>query len=156
MADFKDLYSKDLIFKSDATSQEEVFSEIGQILVDRDLVTEEFPEKLMEREKEYPTGLDLTVVIEGSDNVAIPHTEIEYAKSKHIVFVKLENELTFHNMIKPEEELPVKYLFMIINDQADNQTTVLSNLMAFFTDKETLKTLNELDDVEEIYNFLAN
>lgn len=155
MSEFKDLYRKDLVFKSNATNHEEVFSEIGKRLIEKGLVSDDFPEKLLEREIAYPTGLDLTVVIEGSDNVAIPHTEIEFCKSKNIAFVKLENELIFKNMINPDEELPVKYLFIIINDQADNQTTVLSELMAFFTQRENIETLNKLDDIEEIYYFLT-
>lgn len=155
MADFKDLYREDLIFKSSASSKEEVFEEIGKLLIEKDLVTDQFPTEVVKRENDYPTGLDLGTVVDGANNVAIPHTEIEYCKSKNIVFVKLDNELTFNNMIKPQEELQVKYLFMIINDQADNQTNVLSNLMEFLTDKNNIETLDRLEDEKEIYDFLT-
>lgn len=155
MTEFKKFYREDLIFKSKAKTKEEVFEEIGQILIDKDLVTEEFPSEIIKRENSFPTGLDLGIVVEDADNVAIPHTEIEYCKSKNIVFVKLDNEITFNNMIKPQEELKVKYLFMIINNEATNQTNVLSNLMEFLTNKDNIYTLNELVDNQKIYDFLA-
>lgn len=155
MTGIEKLYRQDLIFESSATTKEEVFEEIGQILVDKELVTEEFPSEVLNRENEFPTGLDLNSIEEGSDNVAIPHTEIEYCKSKNIVFVKLENELQFNNMIKPEENIEVRYLFMIINDEATNQTNVLSNLMDFFTNKNNIDTLSNLETKEEIYSFLT-
>lgn len=148
------LYDRELILKSDAQTQEEVFKEIGAFLLKKDLVNEQFTDAIIEREKNYPTGLDLAPVAEQLPNVAIPHTETEYCKSKAIVFVKLNNQITFHNMITPDETLRVKYLFFIINNEKTNQTDVLSNIMAFITNKENMRTLEQLDTAESIYKFL--
>lgn len=148
------LYDRELILKSDAQTQEEVFKEIGAFLLKKDLVNEQFTDAIIEREKNYPTGLDLAPVAEQLPNVAIPHTETEYCKSKAVVFVKLNNQITFHNMINPDEALRVKYLFFIINNEKTNQTDVLSNIMAFITNKENMRTLERLDTAESIYNFL--
>ncbi|HLQ74934.1 MAG TPA: PTS sugar transporter subunit IIA, partial [Alloiococcus sp.] len=64
MTEFKEFYREDLIFKSKARTKEEVFEEIGQILIDKDLVTEEFPSEIIKRENNFPTGLDLGIVVE--------------------------------------------------------------------------------------------
>lgn len=155
MADFKDLYRKDLILTSQANSKEAVLEEVAAILEDKDLVTSDFASEIVKRESSYPTGLDLSVVNPDSPNVAIPHTEADYCKGQAIVYVKLDQEVTFHNMIKPEEDLAVKYLFMIINNQGGDQTTVLSDLMAFFTQPGNIDRLEELEDAEAVYQFLS-
>lgn len=155
MDEVQALYKKDLILQSEAQTQEEVFKEVGEFLLSKDLVTDEFVDAIIERESNYPTGLDLAPVAENLPNVAIPHTETEYCKTKAVVFVKLNSELTFHNMISPDDELKVSYLFCIINDEKTNQTNVLSGLMAFMTNEENMRTLETLETPESIYEFLT-
>jgi len=156
VATVQSLYNKDLILKSDARTQEEVFKEVGSFLLDKQLVNDEFIDAIIDREHNYPTGLDLAPVAEGLPNVAIPHTETEYCKTKAVVFVKLTHEVVFYNMIAPDQELKVSYLFFIINDEKTNQTNVLSNLMAFMTNEENMRTLEQKETPEEIYEFLIN
>jgi len=156
VATVQSLYSKDLILKSDAKTQVEVFNEVGSFLLDKGLVNDEFIDAIIDREHNYPTGLDLSPVAEGLPNVAIPHTETEFCKTKAVVFVKLTHEVLFYNMIAPEQELKVNYLFFIINNEKTNQTNVLSNLMAFMTNAKNMETLEQKETPEEIYEFLIN
>lgn len=148
------LFSEDLVFIENAKTQEEIFTTIGKRLLDRGIVNEGFTKAIMEREENYPTGLDLSPVSDEIPSAAIPHTEVEYCNSKHVVFVKLNNEIKFKNMISPDNEILVKYLFMIINNDADNQTNVLSGLMSFMTNVERMKKLETLTNEKEIYEFL--
>ncbi|WP_255307031.1 PTS sugar transporter subunit IIA [Paraliobacillus sp. PM-2] len=150
------LYQKDLIFSSNATTQQEVFTEISSMLLEKGIVKESFKDAIIERESNYPTGLDLSPVAEGLPNVAIPHTDTEHCDAKAVVFIKLTNPIPFNNMIAPDNELNVNYLFMIINNEKTNQTNVLSELMAFMTDVDNIKTLETLETNEDIYNFLTN
>lgn len=148
------LFSEDLVFIEDATTQEEVFKKIGEHLFNKGIVNEGFTEAIMEREKNYPTGLDLSPVSDEIPGAAIPHTETEYCNGKHVVFVKLNNQIEFRNMIAPDKEVAVKYLFIIINNDVDNQTNVLSGLMTFMTNVERMKKLETLKTEKEIYEFL--
>ncbi|MBS4535754.1 PTS sugar transporter subunit IIA [Clostridium sp. D2Q-14] len=148
------LFKKDLVYISDKNTQEEIFEEIYNILLERGLVTEEFKEAIIEREKNFPTGLDLSPVGNGLPNVAIPHTETEYCKSKLVVVVKLNNSIVFNNMIEPDKELKVNYLFFIINDEKTKQSNVLSRLMSFITEKEKIEHLDKLNSESDIYEFL--
>lgn len=154
MAGLASLFSEDLVFIESAKNQQEIFNTIGKRLVEKGIVTEGFIDAIMEREEKYPTGLDLRPVSDEIPSAAIPHTEVEYCNSKHVVVVKLTDSITFHNMISPEQEIPVKYLFFIINDDAKNQTNVLSGLMAFMTDADNMKTLESLSGEKEIYDYL--
>lgn len=155
MSDIKDLYAKDLILKSQARTKAAVLEEVGNYLQEKNLVKDTFVSAIIEREQEFPTGIDLAPVGENLPNVAIPHTDTEHCKTKAIVFVKLEEAISFNNMIKPDEQLEVNYLFLIVNDQKTNQTNVLSELMGFMTNEENMHQLEELDSEEEIYEFLT-
>lgn len=148
------LFSEDLVFIENAKTQQEIFTTIGQRLQGKGIVNEGFINAIMEREENYPTGLDLSPVSDEISSVAIPHTEVEYCNSKHVVVVKLNHSIMFNNMISPDQQIPVNHLFFIINNDAKNQTNVLSGLMAFMTDVENMKTLETLTTEKEIYDYL--
>lgn len=155
MSDINKLYQKDLVLISDANTKKEVFEEVGKYLFEKDLVNKDFVEAIKERETDYPTGIDLAPVADGLPNVAIPHTDTEYCNTKAIVFVKLNESITFNNMISPEEKLDVSYLFFIINNEKTNQTNVLSGLMDFMTTDDNMEKLDRLKGKEDIYEFLT-
>lgn len=71
----RNLFYEDTIYISDKTSQEEVFEEVYTDLLKKDLVTKDFLINILEREKNYPTGLDLSPVSETISNIAIPRYE---------------------------------------------------------------------------------
>jgi galactose PTS system EIIA component len=150
------LYDKNLIFIENVQEKSEIFTLVGKRLHERGVVKEKFTKSIIERENNYPTGLDLSPVGKGLPNVAIPHTEPEFCLRKCIVLVKLLKPILFQNMIAPDKVIDVKYLFFIINNQKGNQTNILSELMSFFTTVENMKKLEQLDSKEEIYQFLTN
>ncbi|WP_255259602.1 PTS sugar transporter subunit IIA [Lentibacillus sp. CBA3610] len=155
MDSIKSLFDRELIFMEDAQDQEDIFNRIGKILHEKGIVNGDFTDALIEREQNHPTGLDLKPVANDIPNAAIPHTETEYCHSKHIVFVKLSKPVLFKNMIAPDQEMEVKYLFFIINNEKGSQTNVLSELMGFLTVADNVKTLETLESKDEIYQFLT-
>lgn len=156
MSSMNQLFDRQLIFFGNASTQKELFQDVGEKLLQNGLVKPKYIEAIMERERNFPTGLDLSVVGEDVPNVAIPHTEVEYCNAEQVVVVKLTEGITFHNMIAPDKELKVKYAFFILNNQKKGQTDILSNLMGFFTQDQNVKVLDTLNSSEEIYQFLIN
>ncbi|WP_312853882.1 PTS sugar transporter subunit IIA [Thermoactinomyces mirandus] len=156
MESVKSLFREELIFMTDLQTQEEVFAYIGDTLLQKGLVKKGFTESILEREKNYPTGLDLNPVADDMPNVAIPHTETEYCNDKAVVFVKLDRNIPFRNMIEPDRELTVKYLFFIVNHEKNSQTNILSELIEFMTNREHMKKLESLKGKKEIYDFLTS
>lgn len=154
MSEISQLFKSELTFESDTKTKEEVFKNIGNYLQEKGYVTEEFTQEIIKREDNYPTGLDLSLVSPDISNVAIPHTETQYCLTNNIVLVKLKNTLPFYNMIKPDQELDVKYLFIIINSNKTAQTDVLSGLMDYFTNEQNMKHIDKLNDVQEIYQYI--
>lgn len=151
------LFKKDAIFKSQQNTKDKVFNEIAEKLSVKGYVKDSFLENINERELNYPTGMDMTVLENNIPNVAIPHTEAEHVNDTLVVPVKLQETVQFNNMIKPDETLDVSYLFMILNNKANEQANILSLIMDFLNknESEELKYFFELDNTDEIYDYLV-
>ncbi|MGT2949168.1 PTS sugar transporter subunit IIA [Streptococcus devriesei] len=150
------LIHEDTVFVSDKADQEEIFKEIASKLLDKDLVTEDYIDNLIKREQHYPTALPLSPINPLLPNIAIPHTESEFVKDTRIVPVKLKHPVMFKNMILPDEDVEVSFLFMILNNDEKEQAGLLQNVMDFINrqDSDELIDFFKLDDPQKIYDFL--
>ncbi|MGO3114696.1 PTS sugar transporter subunit IIA [Enterococcus pseudoavium] len=152
----KKFFFNDTVYVSDKQSQTEVFEEVYHDLLKKELVTEDFLVNLLEREQNYPTGLDLSPVSEMLPDIAIPHTESAFVKTTRIIPIKLKHDILFHNMISPSEQIAASFLFMILNENGEAQAGMLADIMDFINsvDKEALCSFFKLEDTEAIYQFL--
>ncbi|MDO4670296.1 MAG: PTS sugar transporter subunit IIA [Aerococcus sp.] len=151
------LFYEDTVFISDAKTQAEMFENVSKALFEKDLVTEDFYQNLVEREENYPTGMDMSPVNKKYLNIAIPHTEVEYVKTTRIVPIKFQHPLTFHNMISPKDTVEAGVAFMILNEDPEGQVNILARIMDFFNrlSEEDALTFFAMDDATDIYNFLT-
>lgn len=106
----------------------------------------------MEREKNYPTGIDLTAVSQEFPNIAIPHTESMYCNATKVIVIKLERDIVSKDMMNPDKDLNVKYLFMILNKDGGEQSNILAKIMEFATNKENISMLAASDSLDSIYD----
>ena len=88
-------------------------------------------------------------------NVAIPHTDIVHNLAEKVVVVRLDQPVTFHNMIVPSNEVQVSLLFFIINNSNASQTNILAQLMDFFTAAGNLEALSKLDDADKLFHYIS-
>lgn len=152
------VFCEETVFVSNQPSQKGVFREVYDDLLKKKLVTVDFFEHLIEREENYPTGLDLTLIDQKLPNIAIPHTESDYVNTTRIIPIKLTHPISFNNMIQPKTELEVSFLFMILNKDGETQSNLLATIMDFINalDQSTLLHFFQLNDPKEIYTFLTN
>jgi len=146
------LIEKDLIFKEDFVSLDQAFKCLSKIFLERGLVKQGYLEALMEREKNYPTGIDLTAVSQEFPNIAIPHTESMYCNATKVIVIKLERDIVSKDMMNPDKDLNVKYLFMILNKDGGEQSNILAKIMEFATNKENISMLAASDSLDSIYD----
>lgn len=154
--ELQNLINKDLIFCINAEDQEDLFNKVSNLLEEKNIVTSTYKEALIERERNFPTGLDMEFLGKNLPNVAIPHTDIIHNLTENIVVVKLDKPVTFHNMIAPDKEVQVSLLFFIINNSSSSQTNILAHLMDFFTANNNLENLSKCTNPEDILNYLQN
>ena len=149
-----ELINRKNVYISEAKTKEELFEDLYKKLKADDLVNDKFLEMVKEREENYPTGMDMSLVNENLPNIAIPHTEPEACKVTRVIPVKLKEKIKFNNMIDPEKELEVSFIFMILNNEGGQQTDVLAKIMDFVTKTDDIEKMYQLDDADKIYEFI--
>ena len=149
-------FSRDLVFCLEADNQEQLFDQVATLLEEKKVVTDTYRSALIEREKMFPTGLDMEFLGKGLPNVAIPHTDTIHNLTENVVVVRLAKPVTFHNMIAPDKEVEVSLLFFIINNSSSSQTNILAQLMDFFTGNGHLEALSKLTDPEALYQYISD
>ena len=149
-------FSKDLVFCLEADNQEQLFDQVATLLEEKKVVTDTYRSALIEREKMFPTGLDMEFLGKDLPNVAIPHTDTIHNLTENVVVIRLAKPVTFHNMIAPDKEVEVSLLFFIINNSSSSQTNILAQLMDFFTGNGHLEALSKLTDPEALYQYISD
>ena len=149
-------FRKDLVFCLEADNQEQLFDQVATLLEEKKVVTDTYRSALIEREKMFPTGLDMEFLGKDLPNVAIPHTDTIHNLTENVVVVRLAKPVTFHNMIAPDKEVEVSLLFFIINNSSSSQTNILAQLMDFFTGNGHLEALSKLTDPEALYQYISD
>ncbi|MGT2770207.1 PTS sugar transporter subunit IIA [Streptococcus intermedius] len=148
-------FEKDLVFCLHADNQEDLFNQVANLLEERHIVTFSYKNALIERERVFPTGLDMNFLGKDLPNVAIPHTDIVHNLAEKVVVVRLDQPVTFHNMIVPSNEVQVSLLFFIINNSNASQTNILAQLMDFFTAAGNLEALSKMDDADKLFHYIS-
>ena len=148
-------FSKDLVFCLEADNQEQLFDQVATLLEEKKVVTDTYRSALIEREKMFPTGLDMEFLGKDLPNVAIPHTDTIHNLTENVVVVRLAKPVTFHNMIAPNKEVEVSLLFFIINNSSSSQTNILAQLMDFFTGNGHLEALSKITEPEALFQYIS-
>ncbi|MEC0281419.1 PTS sugar transporter subunit IIA [Terribacillus saccharophilus] len=148
MADF--YLDENLVFLQAAGTREEILREMAENLVKEELVKTSFVTGVIEREKEYPTGLPTS----SSLSVAIPHTDIEHVKKDAISIALLKEPVAFRVMGEASMETPVSIIFMLAMQQSHAQLTLLRDLMDFLQNETTLQALYDSKTKEEVVKLI--
>lgn len=148
-------FSKDLVFCLEADNQEQLFDQVATLLEEKKVVTDTYRSALIEREKMFPTSLDMEFLGKDLPNVAIPHTDTIHNLTENVVVVRLAKPVTFHNMIAPDKEVEVSLLFFIINNSSSSQTNILAQLMDFFTGNGHLEALSKITEPEALFQYIS-
>ena len=141
-----------LILKDlEVTDKEELLKIMGTNLLEKGFVKESFVNAVIEREKNYATGLPTKSV-----SVAIPHTDPEHVNKKAISLAILKKTVNFGIMGEMNAETPVKLVFMLAIDKKRSHLTLLQKLMEIFQNEEELNYLSLEEDKTNIKNRLIH
>lgn len=129
------------------TSKEEVLKIMSNELLQNQFVSELYYEKILQREKKYPTG------ILGNIGFAIPHTDPEFVLKDSISIAILKEPVKFQEMSDTENEVPAKIIFMLAFTKGEKHIETLQNIVNLAADTEAIEKLLN-NDKEYQYNFL--
>lgn len=148
MGDISNLTKKELIIIDNESSNcEEFFQNISNILYEKGYVEETFHDAIVEREKKYPTGLEMPKI-----TVAIPHTDVQHIKKPFIFVNKMkENNIEFIQMGTDDLIVHPEFIVVLGIKEPKNQVGLLSSLMNLFDNEEFIARIKKSDSVESMY-----
>jgi len=139
-----------IVLKLKAKTAEDVIRELGDCLLSQGLVKDDFVNATLAREAEMPTGLPLG----GSINAAIPHVDIEYVNQSALALATLTQPVTFHNMVDPDEPVPVRLVIMLALSQPKSQIEMLQRVAGILQDTAVVEQLMAAASPEAVLEIL--
>ena len=144
-----------LIFPdAEASSYEDVFRQVGGALTGAGYTKSTYVEALVEREREYPTGLD----VDGW-GVAIPHTPVEHVNSETVIAIAVfKDPVEFIQMGTDDEMVGVRIVFMlaIAGNPGEHGAHLdeLQRIVAIIQDTSLLQHLLDARSADEIIQLI--
>jgi len=139
------LNKKNVLLGVQINDYQEAIRILGNQMVENGYIQPEYIDSVIEREKQYPTGLPTDGV-----HVAIPHANAEFVKRSAIGVMTLLKPVTFRNMGDATENLDVEMVFLLANADQSDQPESLQRLMRCFSEEETLMKMKTAETSDEI------
>ncbi|MGM0240774.1 PTS sugar transporter subunit IIA [Enterococcus sp. AZ103] len=124
---------------------------VEQKLLAENFINESYSDAIIQREAEYPTGLQTPTCA-----VAIPHTDPNHIKEPFIYILKLAHPVKFGQMGTTDQFVNADYAFFLGFNKGEDQLTLLQNLMAMFMDQAAMLDLASKENETEIFNLITN
>lgn len=129
---------------------EEMFATIAKRLVDKHFVTTDYGQTLVNREKDFPTGLELEDYF-----VAIPHCDFRCIKKKFIAVAVLEKPVMMRKMDEPGQAIPVSLVLFLGIDRAENHLKILKEMIRIIQNKQIVAKIESSNDPAEVIHLLV-
>ncbi len=139
------LFPEDILLNIDAESCQEVLHLVSTHLFGEGKVKQSYEEHLIDREREYPTGLAL-----GDINVAIPHTDYQYANTTQLLVATLKKPVEWHNMEDSDESIPVSVVVLSVFDKPEHQLEALQKNMGVLQNQELVAQIADADSAQQV------
>lgn len=130
---------------SKTTDKFELFHRMYEKLHEGGFVKESFLNGVIEREKKYPTGLQLS-----GYGCAVPHTDIEHVITPAIAVATLDQPLEFHAMGDAKSKVKVNTVFMLALNKEQDQVKMLSELALMMQNQDIMKKIMAASSSAEI------
>ncbi len=133
-------------------TKEEAIRAVIERMVKQGYVDGQYYEEVLEREKEYPTGLPSEGVM-----TAVPHAYSKNVKKSGVGVAQLKTPVLFQNMADKSESLPVELVFVMANhDGSDGHVENLQELMQIFSNGAMLLALKDAQTAEAFAEIFAH
>ena len=139
----------DLIYLNrDFSDREEMFNEIGTVLIEKGMVKPAYIEEILKREESFPTGIDL-----GYMQVAMPHVEAKHVNDNTMFVVTTKKGVEFENA-EDDGIVNSKIIFGLIVKDSEKHLDFLMKLVELYQKEDVLKKIYDSNDVEEVMTIL--
>ena len=146
---WEELKSSLILPELKAQSYEDIMKQLGSALIQEGYAKESYVDALIQREKEFPTGLDVNGV-----GVAIPHTDISHVNRAGIAIAVLRRPVTFVQMGTEDENVDVQLIFMLAVVNPNEHIDQLQRILAIIQDTNVLKQLLNVKETKQIIQII--
>jgi galactitol PTS system EIIA component len=136
------------LFKRNYKNSEEAIGELVSLMEEKELVTNEYKHRVIEREREFPTGLQTLPF-----GVAIPHADSANVLQTQIAFASLENSIEFKAM-GSNEPVHVKLIFLLAIKNPNDHLETLQKLIGIFQSEHLIKSFSACSSQAELNKVL--
>lgn len=117
------------------TDSQQALHHIGKTMLEKNIVTDDYPAALLNREAMYPTGIALD-----QHGIAIPHCEAQYAKSPAIYLIRPDLPVSFRRA-DDEDNIAASLIIALIVTNPNEQIDLLRRLFAKLQISKTVEAL---------------
>jgi len=140
-----------ILVKEKVTSREEIIRKLGSMLLKNGYVKDTYTQAVLDREIEYPTGLQARVT-----GVAIPHTDTEHVLKPAVAIATLDGPVIFNGMGMPDTEVEVDIILMLAIHDPKLVVSTLRKVIFILEDDEALKKMRFAKSKLEIKSVMFN
>lgn len=124
-----------------AADRDELLQTLGGAVTAAGLAEPSYVAALQQREREFPTGLDI------SGGVAIPHTSADHVSGNTIAVASLAEPVIFHEMGGDDTSaVSVTTVFMLVFADAANHVPLLSHMIGRIQDADFVASVRDAGD----------
>lgn len=127
-----------------AATPEDAIRVLGAKLLDKGCVCDGFINAVLEREKDFPTGLPTVIP------VALPHTDAKFCAQSALAIAVLRQPVTFHEMGDASRELPVQIVLLLAIDDPKTQILWLQRIATLIQDEACLNGIRSATDRHDV------
>lgn len=148
----KDMIRRDLIqLDWTVADQAEFFDRMIGRLEELGYVKDTFGPAIRQREATFPTALPTQ-----PEAIAIPHSDVEHILRPFIACTRLAAPIGWHEMGNDDNELQVRFIFMLGFTGTDGHVQVLQMMLDNFMDADFIDRLVSLKTEDEFYDLIRS
>lgn len=135
-------FDQSLILKiENAKTNTEVLTQMCEHLCGKGIVKDTYCEAILEREKNFPTGLNTHGI-----NVAIPHADVSHVNKASLCVAVLNPTVDFHAMDEPEDAVAVSLVIMLVLTEPHGHLEMLQKIVGLIQNQEDVKKIITAED----------
>lgn len=133
----------------EAADSGEVLKKVGTALVSEGYAKDTYVNGLIEREENFPTGLNIDGI-----GIAIPHTETCHVEKDGMALAVLKKPVKFFQMGTDSESIDVRLVFMLAVKDPGRHLKRLQRILDLIQDSSVLAQLLKAKDEKEIIQMI--
>ena len=130
--------SRQVLMLTGMENDEQVLSAVADAMCEMGLVKDTYKQAILDREKEFPTGLNT-----GGCNIAIPHADVTHVNEASICVGILEEPVMFHAMV-----------IMLALKEAHSHLDMLQKVVELIQDQALVKQIVETKEKDTVCQLL--